>query len=911
MQIDLSELIRKLNPTCRRALEQAAGLCVGHTHYNVEVEHLLLHLLELPRSDFGRLLRYYDADPAAVTSELRLALETFKRGNSRTPVMSPQILQLLREAWMLSSVELGTAEIRSGAMLPALLDDEELRRAIVESCPSLAKIPRAPLREKLGELLDHFGDEALTPMRPEKRKKTTPPSPSLSPSPSPSPSSSSSSSSSSSPEAPPAPPAATGSAMERYTIDLTAEARAGRIDPIRAREAEIRQVIDILTRRRQNNPILVGEAGVGKTAVAEGFALRLAAGEVPSRLRQVSLRILDLGLLQAGAGIRGEFEKRLKSVIAEVEGSPTPVILFIDEAHTLIGAGGAAGQGDAANLLKPALARGELRTIAATTWSEYKRYFEKDAALARRFQVVQVDEPGEEAAIEMLRGVAARLERHHQVRVLDQAIRDAVKLSHRYITGRRLPDKAISVLDTACARVALARDTAPPALEEIDRRLGRIESEKRLLEREQASGADHAAILAGLVEELDQLRQERETVAARWRQEAEMVRRISDLESELDDARGAETGDPERASELGAGLAALRAECAALQGPEPMVPMAVDEEVIAAVVSDWTGIPTGRMLTDEIHAVLGLRQRLGEHRIGESQALEAICRRISTSRAELEDPGKPKGVFLLAGPSGVGKTETAVALAEVLYGGARNLVTVHLSEFQEAHTGATLKGAPPGYVGYGKGGVLTEAVRRKPYSVVLLDEMEKAHPDVVELFYQVFDKGILEDGEGVPVDFKNTVILLTTNAGSEAILTACRESRARPDPATLFEQMRPELLRRFRPALLGRLVVVPYYPLGDDEIARIVRLKLAAVRRRVRESHRAELSWDDRLVDAVVARCTEVESGARTIDQILTQTLLPELSAQLLERMAAGRSFSAVRVGVDEAGGFAYSVNAE
>ncbi len=891
MQIDLSELIRKLNPTCRRALEQAAGLCVAQTHYNVEVEHLLINLLEMPRTDLGRLLRYYDLDPAAVTKELHLALESFKRGNSRTPVMSPQILRLLREAWMLSSVELGTGEIRSGAMLPALLDDEELRRAIVDSCPALAKIPRGPLREKLRELLADFGDEPLTPTRPEEHNKATPPSPS--------------------PEAPPAPPAAAGTAMDRYTIDLTAEARAGRIDPIRARETEIRRVIDILTRRRQNNPILVGEAGVGKTAVAEGFALRLAAGEVPSRLRQVSLRILDLGLLQAGAGIRGEFEKRLKSVISEVEGSPTPVILFIDEAHTLIGAGGAAGQGDAANLLKPALARGELRTIAATTWSEYKRYFEKDAALARRFQVVKVDEPGEEDAIEMLRGVAAHLERHHHVPVLDQAIRDAVRLSHRYITGRRLPDKAISVLDTACARVALARDTAPPALEEIDRRLGRSESEKRLLEREQASGADHAAALARLTEELDQLRQERQTVAAQWRQEAEIVRRISGLESELDDARDAEAGDPQRAQELGAGLAELRAECAALQGPEPMVPMAVDEGVIAAVVSDWTGIPTGRMLTDEIHAVLGLRQRLGEHIIGQPQALEAICRRISTSRAELEDPGKPKGVFLLAGPTGVGKTETAAALAELLYGGARNLVTVHLSEFQEAHTGATLKGAPPGYVGYGKGGVLTEAVRRKPYCVVLLDEMEKAHPDVVELFFQVFDKGILDDGEGVPVDFKNTVILLTTNVGSEAILTACRESPARPDPQRLLERMRPELLRRFRPALLGRLVVVPYYPLGDDEIAEIVRLKLAALRRRVRENHRAELSWEAPLVDAVVARCTEVESGARTIDQILTQTLLPELSAQLLERMAAGKSFSAVRVTVDEAGGFAYSVDAE
>ncbi len=644
-------------------------------------------------------------------------------------------------------------------------------------------------------------------------------------------------------------------------------------------------MIDILTRRRQNNPILVGDAGVGKTAIAEGFALRVAAGEVPKPLREISLRILDLGLLQAGAGVKGEFEERLKSVIAEVKAAPKPVILFIDEAHTLIGAGGQAGQGDAANLLKPALARGELRTIAATTWSEYKKYFEKDPALTRRFQLVKVEEPDEEGALDMLRGIAPHLEKHHGVKILDEAVRGAVALSHRYLAERRLPDKAIGVLDTAAARVALAQEGTPAAVEDLERRIRIGDSELEILRRE-GKEERRGVSVREMDEELIRLRTEKEALTRRCEKERELVAEIRRAEGD-----GAEPGR----------LADLRRRLDALQGPEPMVPLAVDSRTVAAVVSGWTGIPVGRMLADEIRSVMTLKDRLAERIVGQPQALDAIARRISTSRAGLEDPAKPKGVFLLVGPTGVGKTESALALAEALYGGERNLISFNMSEFQEAHSVATLKGAPPGYVGYGRGGVLTEAVRRRPWSAVLLDEIEKAHPDVMDLFYQVFDKGILEDGEGVPVDFKHTVILLTSNAGAEVIAEAC--SSERPDADALIESLRPALLRHFRPALLGRIVVVPYYPLGKDEIVRIVELKLRSVQQRIRENHAAELTFEPALVQSLAERCN-ADSGAREIDHILTQTLLPELSTRILERMAKGVSFTKIHISVDEMGRF-------
>jgi len=863
MSNELRVLIGKLNPICKRALERGAALCVAQTHYNVEIEHLLLQLLDLPATDFGAALHYFGVDAGELARELNGALEKFDRGNGRTPAMSPQILRLLREGWSNSSLQLESHAIRSGGLLLALYEDDTLRATIHESAPVLARINRDALQESIREVIRESAEESQAPNAPAAEPSAQ----------------------TAATAAATGPPAAT-TALDKYTIDLTAEARSGKIDPIRGRDSEIRQVIDILTRRRQNNPILVGDAGVGKTAVAEGFALRVAAGEVPEPLRNISLRLLDLGLLQAGAGVKGEFEERLKSVIAEVKGGTRPVILFIDEAHTMIGAGGPAGQGDAANLLKPALARGDLRTIAATTWSEYKKYFEKDPALARRFQLVKVDEPDEAGALDMLRGITPHLEKHHGVRILDDAVRGAVTLSNRYLAERRLPDKAIGVLDTAAARVALAQQGTPAAIEDLDRRIRIAEAELEIRGREGDSPSRRGPTAAELTAELETLRGDRTKLQDRVASERELVRSI----------RETETG--------GGDAAERRRELDALQGAEPMVPIAVDERVVASVVSGWTGIPVGKMLADEIRSVMTLGDRMAERIVGQPQALETICRRISTSRAGLEDPSKPKGVFLLVGPTGVGKTETAVTLADLLYGGERNLISFNMSEFQEAHSVATLKGAPPGYVGYGKGGVLTEAVRRKPWSAVLLDEIEKAHPDVVDLFYQVFDKGVLEDGEGVPVDFKNTVILLTSNAASEVILQAFGNgSVMKRDTESIVEMLRPELLKHFRPALLARLVIVPYYPLRRREIVRIVDLKLRSVCERVRENHNAQLTYDSALAESLANRC-KPESGAREIDQILTQSLLPELSTRILERMARGASFSKIHISVDEMGRF-------
>ncbi len=921
MTVDLKGLIEKLNPSCRKALEGAAGLCVAETHYNVEIEHFLSRLLDLPpapETDLQRILRYYEIDAKTISHELSATLRTFGRGNSRTPAMSPQVLQLLREAWLRTSLDFRENAIRSGALLLALLDNDVLRGIALQSAPGLSKIPREALRQDVTELVRGSGEDGGAPTR----------TPGTQPDAAGAGEDSLSDGTLTRPAGgPPATPA-----LDLYTVDLTARARAGLIDPIRGRDLEIRQVIDILTRRRQNNPILTGEAGVGKTAVVEGFALRIAAGAVPPAHRKVSLRLLDLGLLQAGAGVKGEFENRLRSVIDEVKGSPTPIILFIDEAHTMIGAGGAAGQGDAANLLKPALARGELRTIAATTWAEYKRYFEKDPALARRFQVVKVDEPDEPTAIDMLRGLASHLEKHHGVRVLDEAVRGAVTLSHRYITGRQLPDKAISVLDTACARVALAQNGTPEAIEAVARDMLRIESERASLRRDRAvghfgGGGHEMSTAESLATELGLLEARHRSLASRWKRELKLVKQIRKIEDELasradaaDAAEATEADDPanaataERTVRQGERLGRLREELAAIQGEEPMVPVAVDARAVASVVSAWTGIPAGEMQLDEVRAVLALEAKMGERIVGQPQALDALARRIRTSRAKLDDPGKPIGVFLLVGPSGVGKTETAFTLAELLYGGERSLIVVNMSEFQEAHTVSTLKGAPPGYVGYGSGGVLTEAVRRRPYSVVLLDEMEKAHPDVAEIFYQVFDKGTLEDGEGVAVDFKNTVILMTSNAGAEGIVRLCREEgngeATRPDFERLAEEIRPALLKHFKPAFLGRLVTVPYYPLGDSQIREIVELKLAKIRQRVRDSHHAELTYGEELVEAIASRCTEVDSGARNIDHILTQTLLPEMAAALLGRIALGEGFSGIHVSLDDSlgGSFVYTV---
>jgi type VI secretion system protein VasG len=683
-------------------------------------------------------------------------------------------------------------------------------------------------------------------------------------------------------------------------VNLTENAKQGKVDPVLGRDAEIRQIIDILMRRRQNNPILTGEAGVGKTAVVEGFALRIASGDVPPALKNVAVRTLDLALLQAGAGIKGEFENRLKGLIEEVKSSPTPIILFIDEAHNMIGAGGQAGQNDAANLLKPALARGELRTIAATTWSEFKKYFEKDPALARRFQVVKVEEPTEPQCMVMLRGIVSTLEKHHKVRILDEGVSAAVRLSHRFLAGRQLPDKAVSVLDTACARLALGQNSIPPAIEDAQRQIDDLDLQERVLTREAAAGSDHA-------ERLEQIKTSRAEVSGRlaalkerFDKEAALVNKIRTIRGHLEEGSGDQAA-------LRTELDGLTGELAALQGENPLMRVCMDGQIVGEVISAWTGIPTGKMVKDEVETILNLEHHLAGRVIGQNHALEAIAQRIRTSRASLEDPNKPIGVFLLVGPSGVGKTETALALADLMYGGEHNLITINMSEFQEAHTVSTLKGSPPGYVGYGEGGVLTEAVRRRPYSVLLLDEVEKAHPDVLELFFQVFDKGQMEDGEGREIDFKNTIILLTSNAGTDAMMKLCADPETMPTAEGIVKAIKPELNKIFKAAFLGRLVIIPYYPVRDEALKKIITLKLGKIQKRIRENHRIDLVCDGALIDEIARRCTEVESGARNVDNILTNTLLPEISRQLLACIAEGKKLESIRVDVGADGNFAYS----
>ena len=780
MSTELRTLILRLDGETRAAMERAAELCAQQTHFSVDPEHLLVELLRDAHGSLAKLLAHFRLSLPRTQEQLQQSLDKLKRGNGRTPVLSEHLPALLEQAWVVASMQLGDTQISAACVLLAALESGTMRGLLLESAPNLLQIPRETLRNELRSLAG----------------VVTPPS---------------------APHVQGSPQGAVQGhaamqgqraktpALDQYTIDLTAQASNGTLDPVVGRDEEIRQVIEVLMRRRQNNPILTGEAGVGKTAVVEGFAQRVVTGDVPPALRGVSVRALDLGLLQAGASMRGEFERRLKDVIVEVKAAVPPVVLFIDEAHQLIGAGGAEGVGDAANLLKPALARGELRTIAATTWSEYKQYIERDPALTRRFQVVKVDEPAEDVAVDMVNGIVRRLEQHHRVQIADGAVRDAVHLSHRYLRSRQLPDKAISVLDTACARVA------------------------------------NAAAMAT-----------RDNIADQQ-------------------------------------------------------PIIVDAHAIADVLSSWTGIPLGRMLADEQQTVLQLDQRLREKIIGQDEALDAIARRIRSHRAGLDDPSKPVGVFLLVGPSGVGKTETACQLAEQLYGGREHMVTVNMSEYQESHSVSGLKGAPPGYVGYGKGGMLTEAVRRQPYSLVLLDEMEKAHPDVLELFYQVFDKGTMDDAEGTAIDFRNTLILLTSNAAQDVVVEICRRN---PD-ATLDEindALRPALLRQFPAAFLGRVVIVPYRPVADAQLRRIVDLKLQQLADRIRSNHGAAFSWDDDVAEAIAARCHEVESGARNIDHIITQSLLPELASQVLERMALQQPFDDVHLSVDVRTGFRFAL---
>jgi type VI secretion system protein VasG len=870
---DLKPLIAKLNRTCRTALEKAAERCLRQTHFTVEIEHLFVELTAVPTTDLIGVLGAYGIDQQRFTADLEQSLAGLKSGNTRTPVLSDQLVTALAAAWTIASIDLGLPQIRSGCILRAVLDNEGLRGLLLSSAPVIAAIPRHRLADELPAIIKASREEVGLDSSPAREKGGAPNR---------------------------AVNRVATPALDAYTLDLTNEARNGRIDPIVARDAEIRQIIDILMRRRQNNPILTGDAGVGKTAIVEGFAQRVVEGSVPPSLAGITVRTLDLGLLQAGAGIRGEFEQRLRSVIEEVTGSPTPTVLFIDEAHTLVGAGGQPGQGDAANLLKPALARGELRTIAATTWGEYKRYFEKDPALARRFQVVKVAEPGEGATVEILRGLAPKLERHHGVRILEEALGEAARLSHRYIPGRQLPDKAISVLDTACARVAIAQSTRPDVLEEADRQCRALEAELARLRDEAGIGGGNGERMEELTHEKATTEEARDRLASRWQLERETVDRIQALERRML-AGEAET--------LRSEWDGLRLELEEIQQSEVLVPTAVDGRSVAEVVSAWTGVPVGAMLGDTISTARTLKERMAERIVGQDAALDTISRRIQTFYADMGEPGKPTGVFLLCGPSGVGKTETALTLAELLFGGQRAIVTVNMSEYQEAHSVSGLKGAPPGYVGYGKGGILTEAVRRQPYCVLLLDEVEKAHPDVLELFYQVFDRGTLEDSEGASVDFANTIILLTSNVGAD-ILTDLSNRHPPPSAEALASAIRPVLLRHFPAAFLGRLTVVPYRPLGPAQIEAIVRLKLARVQERFAANRRSELTYDEAVVKTIAARTGQTESGARTVDAVLTHSLLPELSGRILDRIADGEAAGNAHIGIASDGAFTIEIEA-
>jgi type VI secretion system protein VasG len=860
-EISRMALFGKLDPLAYRAIENGAAFCKLRGNPYVELAHWVHQILLAADSDLRRLVRHFELDEAALERDLTAALDRLPRGATSVSDISAQVDEAVERGWVFGSLMFNASKVRSGHLVIGMLRTPNLRNALYALSRQFEKISFDALSARFDALLDGSPEAQAAPA------------------------------------AEPVAPLAQNDALARYTVDLTAEAREGKLDPIVGRDTEIRQVIDILMRRRQNNPILTGEAGVGKTAVVEGFAQRVVAGDVPPALRDAVVRTLDVGLLQAGASVKGEFESRLKQVIEAVQASDKPVILFIDEAHTLVGAGGAAGTGDAANLLKPALARGTLRTIAATTWVEYKKHIEKDPALTRRFQVVKVPEPTEAGAIAMMRGLVQKMERHHGVQVLDEALEAAVKLSHRFIPARQLPDKAVSLLDTACARVAVSQQALPPAIDDAKRRIETWTTESEIVAREAALGIDTRERAADVAARLDTERARLADLTARWEAERALVGRILAARRAIE-AGGESVALPD--------LKALTDELAERQGETPLILPGVDAHAVASVVQDWTGIPVGRMVRDEAASVLDLAATLTRRIVGQDHAMHMIARRVQTARAGLDDPCKPVGVFMLAGTSGVGKTETALALAEALYGGEDNVVTVNMSEYQEAHTVSLLKGAPPGYVGYGEGGVLTEAVRRRPYSVVLLDEFEKAHPDVHKLFFQVFDKGRMEDGEGREIDFSNTLILLTTNVGTELITHLCGGGREAPSPEDIARSLRKPLLEAFPPALLGRVAVIPYYPLDQTMLDAVIRLQLARIGRRIGERQRVSFAWDDAVVGQIARRCTELASGGRMIDAILTNTVLPRVSTEFLSRLVDGRSVAKVEVGVCD-GEFTYS----
>jgi type VI secretion system protein VasG len=893
--ISIEAVAGKLNRVGYESFLQGLRQAKSAGNRNLELAHWLLHILQKDRTDLALTADHFKLDRAKLMADATAVVNGFRKNETEMPGISNQIADALDRGWHYATLLFGETQIRTGHLLVAMLKSLELRRALIGVSQEFAKLPVDEVATGHGAIWAESDEGNLRPMDGAGVAAGTA-------------------------ESTAAPGAKGTTALDRFAQDLTAKAKAGQMDPVLGREDEVRQVIDVLMRRRQNNPILTGEAGVGKTAVVEGFAQRIASGDVPPPLKGVKLCVLDVGLMQAGASMKGEFEQRLRSVIDEVQSSPIPIILFIDEAHTLIGAGGQAGTGDAANLLKPALARGTLRTIAATTWSEYRQYIEKDPALTRRFQPIMVNEPDVETAAIMLRGLIAPMEKHHKVRVTDEAIVAAVNLSNRYIPARQLPDKAVSLLDTACARVAISQNAKPAAVEDAEVEIASLESEKESLIRERDLGAAKEDRVAEIDTKLASVREKLAALKTDWESERALVEEVLALREKIAKASG--EAPPPLAAEPAPALSAkpeaeprpdgetLRVKVDKLREIDPekrMIYAHVDEQAVASVVSDWTGIPVGKMVADEVETVLGLAGILNKRIVGQSHGLEMIAKRIETNRARLDNPNKPIGVFMLCGPSGVGKTETALALAETLYGGEQNIITINMSEFQEAHTVSTLKGAPPGYVGYGEGGRLTEAVRRRPYSVVLLDEIEKAHPDVHEVFFQVFDKGVMEDGTGRRIDFKNTLILLTTNVGTEIIMRAAN-SDARPDPEALAAELRPALLEVFPPALLGRIVTIPYYPLSGEVLAGIVRLQLGRIGKRIEENHRAKFIADQSAIDHIVSLCHDPDSGGRVIDNVITNTILPALSREILKRSLAREEIHKAKVSSAD-GVFVYEVN--
>ncbi|WP_028773304.1 type VI secretion system ATPase TssH [Shewanella waksmanii] len=861
----LSKLVEKLSPSCKRSLESAASICHSRSQFTVEIEHWLLAMLESELGDITLICNHFSVDKNQLTDELRRGLEGFKTGNSAAPSLSPHIVNLLRQTWLNTSIEFGDNAMRSAYLIFTLLQGDSLSALVSRSAKQLLNIDSAKLLmswPELNALSDEQQPVNSSDVTDAQVQSATP-------------------------------------SLAQFTQDLTAQAKSGKIDPILGRDNEIRQMIDILTRRRQNNPILTGEAGVGKTAVVEGLALKIAQQDVPDALKNVAIHVLDLALLQAGAGMKGEFENRLKSLINEVKQSAQPIILFIDEAHTMIGSGGAAGQNDAANLLKPALARGELRTIAATTWAEYKKYFEKDAALTRRFQVVKIEEPSEQQAVYMMRGLLPVMEQHHGILISDQALCSSVALSHRYITGRQLPDKAVSLLDTACARVAMSQASTPGPIEALQRSATQLDTQIALLQREVKTGENHTKKIRQLKRELKSAQQQLKPLEVLWQQQLEQVKRVAELIELL------QADEVENGAALLMELSQIKQALA--ETSQPMVHWQVDSQLIAEVISDWTGIPVGKMQQDEIDTILSLQHNMAKRVVGQDHGLEIIAKTVQTSRAQLADEKRPIGVFLLTGPSGVGKTETALTLAEQVYGSEDNLTVINMSEFKEEHKVSLLLGSPPGYVGYGEGGVLTEAVRRKPYSVILLDEMEKAHPGVQDIFYQVFDKGQIKDGEGRDIDFKNTIIIMTSNAGTDTIMSLFEDENTTPTIAGLKKALHDDLLSYFKPAFLGRINVVPYVPLTSAMLNQITELQLARVGVRLHDHYQAQFSYSEHVIDKIVSMCQDAGSGARNIHNILQQTLLPDLSIKMLEKTSLNKKSSSVKIGVNN-DGFTYKV---